>query len=309
LTALAGLYLRQLRRHDTTGLAAELAFRFMFATFPFVLFLAALGAFLADWLGVADPTARIITALGTSVPAGVAGPLEAQLKAVLAHTEPALLSVGAIVTLYTAAGGVNALMKAMNRAFGVADDRSLPGRIAVDVVLTVLGGLGIVVGVVAVLGGMLVTRDLAGRAGLGDVTWTVLSILRWPIAFGVVLLTLTALFRYASCIRPPWRWAISGAAAFTVCWLVVTFIFGVYVSRLGSFDATYGALGGAIVLMLWYYLSSILLVCGAEFTAFLAEMFDPDKIECGNRELIGLPPRPGPERPGSDGSSCDRPNP
>jgi membrane protein len=291
VVALARLYVRQLGRHDTTGLAAELAFRFMFATFPFVLFLAALGAFVADWLGVADPTARIVSALGNSVPSGLVGPLETQLQALLAHTEPALLSVGAVFTLYTAAGGINALMKAMNRAFGVTDDRSLPGRMAIDMVLTVLGGLGIVVAVVAIVGGMLVTRDLANRAGVGDMAWTLISVLRWPVAVAVLMLALSTLFRFASCIRPPWRWTAVGAGAFTVAWLAVTFGFGVYVSRFGHFDATYGALGGAIVLMLWYYLSAIILVCAAELTALLSEAFDPDKIECGDRELIGVPTR------------------
>jgi tryptophanase len=66
LIALIRLYVRQLRRHDPTGLAAELAFRFMFATFPFILFLVALGASLAGWLGVADPTARIIATLDST---------------------------------------------------------------------------------------------------------------------------------------------------------------------------------------------------------------------------------------------------
>lgn len=292
MTALSRLYVRQLQRHDTTGLAAELAFRFMFATFPFVLFLAALGASLAGWLGVADPTGRIISTLGSSVPSGLVGPLQTQLEKVLAHTEPALLSVGALATLYTAAGGVNAVMKAMNRAFGVADNRSLPGRMAVDMALTVLGGIGIVTAVVAIVGGMLVTRDLADRVGLGGATWTALSLLRWPIAYGVLLLAVTTLFRYASCVRPPWRWAAVGAAAFAVAWLVVTFGFGLYVSRLGQFDATYGALGGAIVLMLWYYLSAIILVCAAELTAILAETFDPDKLQYEDSEKPGVPAGP-----------------
>jgi membrane protein len=291
LRALARLYVGQLGRHDTFGLAAELAFRFMFATFPFLLFLAALGAFVAGWLGVDDPTARIISALGSSVPADVAGPLQTQLADILDHSQPALVSVGAAVALYSAAGGINALMKAMNRAFGVTDSRLLPTRIAIDVALTLLGGLGIVISVVVVVGGMLVTTDLAGRAGVGSATWAVVSFLRLPIAFAILLVAVGGLFRYASCVRPPWRWTLLGSSAFAVSWLVVTFGFGLYVSRLGRFDATYGALGGVIVLMLWYYLSALILVCAAELTALLAETFDRDKLECSDRETIGGPPR------------------
>ena len=267
------------------GLAAELAFRFMFATFPFALFLAALGAFVAGWLGVANPTARIISTLGDSIPANVAGPLNTQLADILDHTQPALLSVGALFTLYSAAGGFNALMKAMNRAFGVTDTRQLPTRIAIDVALTLVGGIGIVFAAAAVVGGTLITTDLAGRAGVGGATWTALSLLRWPLAFAVLLIAVGSLFRYASCVRPPWRWALVGAAAFAVAWLIVTYGFGVYVARVGGFDATYGALGGVIVLMLWYYLSAILLVCAAELTALLAGTFDPDKLQRSDREM------------------------
>jgi membrane protein len=295
LIALAKLYVRQLERHDATGLAAELAFRFMFATFPFALFLAALGAFVAGGLGIADPTARILAALGRDIPSDLAGPLKKQLEEVLAHTQPALLSVGALVTLYAAAGGVNALMKAMNRAFGVSETRRLPGRVAMAVALTIVGGVGFVVAAVAIVGGTLVTRELADRAGVGGATWTVLSILRWPMAFAVLVLAITGLFRYASCVRPPWRWAIAGAAAFTVTWIAFTFGFGQYVARLGRFDVTYGALGGVIVLMLWYYLTALVLVSAAELVAMLAETFDPDDLQCGDREKIGVPPRSAPD--------------
>jgi membrane protein len=276
LIALIKTYVGQLDRHDTTGLAAELAFRFMFATFPFVLFLAALGSFMAGWVGVADPTSRIISTLGNSIPSEVVGPLKTELNDILTHTEPALLSVGAVVTLYSAAGGINALMKAMNRAFAVRETRPLPGRIGLAIALTVLSGIGIVVGVVIVLGGMLMTRDLADRAGIGRETWTALSIIRWPVVFAVLVLAVTTVFRYAACARPPWRWALLGAAAFAVAWLVVTFGFGLYVASLGHFRATYGALGGVIVLMLWYYLSALILVGAAELVALLTATFGPD---------------------------------
>jgi membrane protein len=298
LPALIRVYAQQLQRHDTTGLAAELAFRFMFATFPFALFLAALGAFVAQWFGVSDPTARIISTFGSSIPSGVAGPLSAQLEDVLAQTEPALLSVGALVTLYSAAGGINALMKAMNRAFGVAETRLLPGRIALAISLTVIAGIGAVIGVVAIIGGTLVTTDLAGRMGLGGVTWSVLSIVRWPFAFAVLVVAITALYRYASCVRPPWRWAFCGAASFAVAWLAVTFCLGLYVARLGHFDVTYGALGGVIVVMLWYYLTAIILVGAAELTAVLAETYDPDELQCEGRTKVEVPPRDSP----ADGS-------
>jgi membrane protein len=165
----------------------------------------------------------------------------------------------------------------------------LPVRIALGAGLTVVGGFGIVVGVVAIVGGTLMTTELADRAGIGAATWMAMSILRWPLAFAALVFAVMALFRYGSCVRSPWRWAAAGASAFAVAWIAVTFGFGLYVERLGNFDVTYGALGGVIVLMLWYYLTAIILLAAAELVALLAVTFDRDKPQ--DLEKIGVAPR------------------
>jgi membrane protein len=174
-------------------------------------------------------------------------------------------------------------MKAMNRAFGVQETRPLAGRVALAIALTVIGGIGIVVGILAVVGGTLMTEDLADRAGVGRAAWMAISILRWPLAFAVLVFAVTALFRFGSCVRPRWRWTLVGAATFAAAWLVVTFAFGLYVASLGHYRATYGALGGVIVLMLWYYLTAIILVGAAELVAVLVERFEPDRLQCEER--------------------------
>ncbi|HEY5474425.1 MAG TPA: YhjD/YihY/BrkB family envelope integrity protein, partial [Candidatus Limnocylindrales bacterium] len=89
---IAGRYVKQILDHDVPGLAAELAYRFMFATFPFAIFVVALSGFMAGWLGIADPSSRIIGAIGNSLPADLIGPVKDQLEHALAETEPQLLS-------------------------------------------------------------------------------------------------------------------------------------------------------------------------------------------------------------------------
>jgi membrane protein len=80
-------YVKSIFDDDVPGLAAELAYRFMFATFPFAIFVVALSGFIASWLGIADPSARIIGAIGNSLPSDLIGPVKDQLD-VLTHTEP-----------------------------------------------------------------------------------------------------------------------------------------------------------------------------------------------------------------------------
>jgi membrane protein len=252
------------------GLAAELAFRFMFATFPFVVFAASLSGFVTTWVGVADPVGRVIDALGRSLPADLIEPLRRQLNAVLLHHEPELLSLGALLALYGAAGGMGTLMKAMNRALNLRETRPLQARIFISLALTVFGGVAAVFSTVAVVGGMLATQQVVDGAGLRGI-WPAISLLRWPIAFGLLVIAGAAMLRFAPCARPAWRWALGSAAASAAGWLVVTYVFALYVARFGSFSATYGALAGVIVFMLWYYLSALVLLLAVEMVAALSQ--------------------------------------
>jgi membrane protein len=259
-----------LMEDDVFGLSAELAYRFMFATFPFAIFLTALSAFIAQWLGIQDPASQIIDRLGTNLPADVAGPIRYQLDAILATTQPALLSGGAVLTLWAASGATTALMKAMNRVFDVRESRPLVRRYLVSLALTVLGGLGMLASSIVVVGGELLTRQVVEQLGLGSV-WSMVAWLRWPILFAALVVVMAAILWLAPNCRPPWRWSALGSAVFAVSWLVMTFVFGVYVARFGHFDVTYGALAGAIVLMLWFYLTAFLLVASTEVVALAIE--------------------------------------
>jgi membrane protein len=277
LREMIGRYLGQIARDDVPGLAAELAYRFMFATFPFAIFVVALSGFIANWLGVANPGNEIIRAIGSSLPSDVVGPVKTQLDAALAHTEPQLLSIGAVVTVYAAAGGVNTLTKAMNRAYGVRETRPLALRLGLGLLLTLVGGVAIVVSFVAIVGGTLATQRLIDQVGLTGV-WPAISLLRWPVALVLLVAAVAALLRYAPDFRTPWPWAATSAMAFAVVWLAVTYGFGLYVARFARYDATYGALAGVIVLMLWFYLTAFVLLCAAELAALLVCVRSPQLL-------------------------------
>jgi membrane protein len=106
--------------------------------------------------------------------------------------------------------------------------------------------------------------------------WPALSLLRWPAAFLLLVAAVAALLRYAPSFRTPWRWAAAAAAAFATVWLVVTYAFGLYVAHFARYDATYGALAGVIVLMLWFYLTAFVLLCAAELAALLVRLHSPN---------------------------------
>ena len=287
--AMVWRYIKQVMDDDVAGISAELAYRFMFATFPFAIFLVALSGFIASWLGIDDPGNRIIGAISKDLPANLVGPVKDQLEAALQHTQPGLLSVGALITFYAAAAGTSSLMKAMNRAYDVRETRPLVLRVLYAGALTVVGGLAIVISFVAIVGGTLATHRLVDQIGLHDV-WPWLALLRWPATFGLLVLAVAAVLRFAPDFRTPWRWAALAAVVFAVVWIAGTYAFGLYVARFASYDATYGALAGVVVLMLWFYLSAFVLICTAELAALLVRLRSPELLARSKKKAGPRPP-------------------
>jgi membrane protein len=265
---IAKRFLTEFTRNDLAEFAAALAYRFLFAIFPFGLFVAALTSFVAQWIGLQDPTGQILSALGDNLPSDVAKAIRPELERVIGTSHPELLSIGALGSLWAATGGTNALIKGMNRALEVEETRSFVRKTSLAIGLTLLATLGVLVSFVTIVGGSLITDQIANQFGLTD-AWRTLSIIRWP-AVGVALtLAVAILYRLAPNAHVPWKWALIGATLFTVGWLVMTAVFAFYLSNIANLGATYGALGGVIALMLWFYLTGLLLLVSAQLIAIL----------------------------------------
>lgn len=273
------------RNDDVLGLAAELGYRFLFAVFPFGLFVAALGAFVAGFLHIDNPAGRLVAGLGDNLPPSIANSIRPELEQLLSSPRADLLSVGAIAALWSATGGTNALVKGMHRAYGIPEQRPFLLRYAIAVGLTLLGAVGILAAFVTIVGGALATEQIGARLGLSAATYTAIELLRWPAVFMALTLAVAVLYRYGPNVVVPWRWILAGAAAFTVGWLGATAVLGFYVEHVADYGATYGSLGGVIVLMLWFYVTGALLLLGAELTAALAEVRTPGEVHARREEM------------------------
>jgi membrane protein len=273
------------RANDVPGLGAEMAYRFLFAVFPFGLFVAAFIAFLAPLFGIDNATDRLLAGLGDNLPAEVAGAIRPELQQVIETTRPGLLSIGAIGALWAATGGTLALIKGMNRAYGIEESRSLITKYLVAIGLTLLAAVGVIASFVTIVGGALLTQELASELGLGAAAWQAIQLLRWPAVFIALVVAVAVLYRHAPNAVAPWRWLALGAAVFTIGWLVATFLLGLYVANIANYGATYGSLGGVIVLMLWFYVTSILLVVGGEVAAITTSVFSPGALRLRRDEI------------------------
>lgn len=269
---------RRSQAHDLSGLSAELAYRFLFAIFPFGLFLAALASFIAVALGLGDPTAKIVAGLGDNLPPALAGPVQQELQHVIGQQRLSLVSIGAVLALWAATTGTMTLIKAMNRAYGVRETRSLVRRYGLGLVLTVAGAAAVLVAFVTIVGGAFLTEKAVSGLGLGAEAWLAVSILRWPLVGAMLIIAAATTYRYGPNLQPTWRTAITGALVFAVGWLVATFLFAQYVTRVADYGATYGTLGGIIVLMIWLYLTGLMQLVGAEVVAIRLGRSEPERI-------------------------------
>jgi membrane protein len=269
---------------DVLGLSAEMAYRFLFAVFPFGLFVAALGAFVASALRIDNPAQQIISGLGDNLPSSLAQGLQPELERLVSSPRADLLSIGALAALWAATSGTNALVKGIHRAYGIPESRPLVMRYAVAIGLTLLGAVGMIASFVTIIGGALLTQELAERLGVGQVAFATIQLLRWPAIALVLIGAVAVVYRYAPNVVVPWRWILTGSVVFTLGWLVATGLLGLYVSTIGNYGATYGSLAGVIVMMLWFYVTAAMLLLGAEVTAAVAQARTPGLITVRREE-------------------------
>ena len=270
---------KQISDDEVPDLAAGLAYRFLFALFPFAIFLAALSAFIAPMLGMGDPTDDILGAVSDNLPPDVASQIRPQLETVLGQARPGLLSIGAVTALWAATGGIAAVIKAMNKAYDVEETRGFIPRTATALGLTILGSAGILAAFVTIVGGSVLTEEAVAALGIGEGAWTVVSFLRFPVVLAMVALAVAVLFKLGPNVRVSFRWTLLGGAVFAVIWLLGTVLFGLYVANFANYSNTYGALGGVVILMLWFYLTGLMMLVAAEVTSLVAKDREPEKIE------------------------------
>ncbi|KYF91261.1 ribonuclease BN [Sorangium cellulosum] len=258
--------------------AAALAFFGVLAIFPFLLFAVALAGLIID---PAD-SARLIRELYQVAPPAVANILGERLQALTEGQSPGLLTVGALGAVWAASGGVIALMDALNSAYGVEDSRSFLKRRGISLLVT-LGGA-----VLLAIASALTVAAPAVAEHLGPFG-TLLLWLRVPVSALIVMAVLATLYYVLPDVEQKFKFITPGSVVAVVIWVIASLGFSFYVSRFGSYEVSYGALGGVIVLLLWSWISSMAVLLGAEINAII-EHRSPDGKRTGAKDASDTGP-------------------
>jgi membrane protein len=172
--------------------------------------------------------------------------------------------VGLLLAFWSASRGMSGMITAINIAYEEKERRSFFRFNLLALGLT----LGLVIGGILAISLIAVLPAAVQLLAVGPATKWVLLLVQWPLLIVLVLAGLAVLYRFGpDRDKPQWRWVSPGAIAATVCWIIASIGFTVYVANFNSYDKTYGSLGGVVILLTWLYLSALMVLFGAVINA------------------------------------------
>lgn len=254
-------FVKQVIDDRVFDLSAQLAYYFLLSLFPFLIFALSL----LHYVGVTSE--QVLELMARFAPENSFHLIENNLQNVLDKQRGGLLSFGIILTIWSASHAINAIMRGLNRAYGVEENRPFLLARGIAVLLTLSMVLVIVVALALPVFGQLIGTLIFSHLGLRAEFLSVWIMLRWFISFLIIVTVFSCLYYFAPNKKVYLKDVLFGAVMAAVGWQVVSLGFSYYVNNFGNYDATYGSLGAIIVLMIWFYLTALIIIIGGEINA------------------------------------------
>ena len=253
---------REVNDDNCLGLAAQLAYYFILALFPALIVVVAIASFFPR-----STLQQALATLAPFTPPDALSLIRTQLDAILASEQGGLLTVGVLGALWSSSAALTAIIDTLNRAYDVQETRPWWKVRLLAMALTVGLAVFILTAFALVVAGPEVAHLLADRLGLASAVATAWTIGQWPIVFLLVAFGVALTYYFAPDADQEWAFITPGSAVATLLWLAASLGFRVYVQNFSDFNATYGALGAAMLLLLWLYVSGLAVLVGAELNA------------------------------------------
>ena len=279
---------REYQHDNVSDSAAILSYYFVFSLFPFLFFLATLTAYIP---GVKESVGTLMDRARAILPQQAMGIIDEHVRGLVSRPRPHLLTIGLAITLYSASRGVDAVRKALNLAYDVKESRPFWKTEAIAFGMTMGGALLVLLSVTALVAGGDLGLWLAQHLDIGRAYVVAWSWLRWPVTALVIMLCAAIAYYVLPDVKQEFRFITPGSVLGTLVWLGATWGFSMYASHFGSYNVTYGSIGGVIVLMTWFYLSGFVFLMGGEINAILEDQA-PDGKVLGARAPGEAPPPP-----------------
>ncbi len=265
---------RKVWEDDCPGLAGQLAYFLLLSLFPFLMFLVSLAGLVMD-----DPESALGTLterLGGVLPEDAVRLLADYIDRTLRGAGPGVLLFGILATLWSGWAACDAIIKATNRAYGLRETRPFWKLWGISV-LMIFGWVLVVTSLTLTAFGPEVGDYVRRLTGLPEVFLGLWGVLRWALAFLAVTLAHAVLYYVAPNARVHFKWITPGGFAATVLILVSSVALSLYVTNIARYDRIYGQAGAIVVLMLWLYVTGLMVLVGAEMNAVLTRVAEEKK--------------------------------
>jgi membrane protein len=277
----------EVQADDCLGLAAQLAFYFFLALFPALLFFVALVSFMPI-AGLMDAITTLLVRVTPNKE--VYDIIHDQIVRIAGDKNGGLLTIGLLGAIWSTSAGVSAIIDTLNTVYDIQEGRPWWKVRLTSLGLTIALAVFIVCSFVLVTAGPALAEKVAVWARLGPAFEWTWKIVQWPVVFGLVALAVAIIYYCAPDVEQEWIWITPGSVLATVSWLLITLGFKFYVQHVASYNVTYGAIGGVIVLMLWFYVSGLAVLVGAELNAEIEHASplgkEPGEKFAGEKEQI-----------------------
>lgn len=250
----------KVKEDNATLLAAALAYYFLLAVFPLLI----VGFAIIPYFNISANEAMDF--FSTILPAEIASLFEENIVNLIETPRGGLLTVGIIGALWSASNGINAFIKSSNEAFDVEETRSFIVVRLISLGLTIGLIISVIVAIMLPVLGNVILDLISSITGITTGMGILLQVLRWVISIVVLTTFIMLLYRFAPNKKITFKHILPGALIASLLWQIISFGFSIYVSNFGNYSATYGTLGGLIILMIWFFLTGLILMVGASIT-------------------------------------------
>lgn len=247
---------------DMMTYAAAVSYQIFFSLFPFIIFLIALMGVLqlsSVFDFILDQSQRVMPDSAYEMVEGVVSNVRSQ-------SGGGIMSAGIIVALWSASGGVRMMMHSMNVAYDV-EDRPGWKKFPLSVLYALLLAVLLVTSATLIFMGPQLIEPIVSTIGLGGIFTTVWTYVRIPVAVLLIMFSVALIYWLFPNYKQPFRFITPGAAIAVIVWILASLGFSWYVSNFSSYSKTYGALASVIVLLLYFFISALILLFGAEVNA------------------------------------------
>ncbi|WP_053361587.1 YihY/virulence factor BrkB family protein [Bacillus sp. FJAT-27251] len=255
---------RRIQEDEVPALAAQLAYFFLLSLFPLLIFLVSLLPYLP--LSHHD----IMHFIRDFAPGDTADFFNDNMENVLKR-DGALLSFGILATLWSASNGINAVVRAFNKAFRVEETRSFITARLMSIVMTVAMIFVFILALLLPVFGREIGELIFSQLGMEREFLDTWNTMRWMVSLFVLFFVFTGLYWIAPNKRLKITSALPGAFFATGGWAAASWAFSFYVSKFGQYTVIYGPIGGVIVLLIWLYLSAFIIIIGGQINAYFSE--------------------------------------